>query len=169
MSAAISATIWLALICLVAAEYGKRQGIDTRASRWPLTISIAGVMLCATHFLLAFAGPYQWSHAIAIRETARQTASVFGVAWGSGVYLNYLFLGIWIGDVWWWRRHPASFFSRPLITTVAFRSFYILIIANAAVVFARPLMRPLGVAVTAALLWAWRPRSPVNHSAAAAV
>ena len=41
-------------------------------------------------------------------ETARQTAAVYGVAWGGGVYVNYLFVGVWLAELLWWRVDPAA-------------------------------------------------------------
>ena len=44
---------------------------------------------CLLHVWCAFNYLYQWSHAIACRDTARQTAELFGIQWGDGLYLNY--------------------------------------------------------------------------------
>jgi hypothetical protein len=62
------------------------------ASRMASTLGVAAYglhVVCAFHFF------YGWSHLIALRETARQTEELFGVHWGGGLYLNYLFTILW--------------------------------------------------------------------------
>jgi hypothetical protein len=41
----------------------------------------------------------------------------------------------------------------------AWRVFVLMMVANGAIVFARPAARPFGAMLAAALLWAWWPRS----------
>ena len=36
---------------------------------------------------------------VLIVETARQTAEVFGINWGGGLFINYTVAILWIGDV----------------------------------------------------------------------
>jgi hypothetical protein len=35
---------------------------------------------------------------MAVLETARQTDAVYGVSWGGGVYVNYLFVAAWLTE-----------------------------------------------------------------------
>jgi hypothetical protein len=71
--------------------------------RWARWASTAGVVAYLAHVWCAFAFSYEWSHAVAYRETARQTGELFGVAWGGGLWLNYLFTAVWVGEVVFWR------------------------------------------------------------------
>jgi hypothetical protein len=98
-----------------------------------------------------------WSHQAAVLDTARQTAEVFGVAWGGGVYVNYAFVAIWLAELSWWRMDPDRYLRQAPWARWALRTFYLVIVFNAAVVFAAPDRRLAGVAVVAALLaaWAW--------------
>ena len=64
------------------------------------------------HILIAMSHHHRWSHEAAVLETARQTAAVYGLAWGGGVYVNYLFVGVWLAELVWWRIDPAAL-SRP--------------------------------------------------------
>ena len=60
--------------------------------------STAGLLIYLVHVGLAFHFFYDYSHSIAYRETARQTEELFGVHWGGGLYLNYLFTVLWSAD-----------------------------------------------------------------------
>jgi hypothetical protein len=95
-------TVWtarVAALLYVCALVWMAQGQWARA-RWASTI---GVVVYLAHVWCAFAFSYEWSHAVAYRETARVAGELFGVAWGGGLWLNYLFTVVWVGDVLWWR------------------------------------------------------------------
>lgn len=149
-------TIWLAMIGFVAGEVGKtrqwRMGI---APRWAWPMWCAGAIACVAHILIAMAYHHGWSHQAAVLETARQTASVYGLAWGGGVYVNYMFVGVWLAEVAWWRLDSSRYARQPRWMRWAVRAFYFVIVCNAAVIFVAPERRFAGVAVTAALLAAW--------------
>ena len=69
-----------------------------------------------------------------------------GVASGSGLYLNYLFLAAWVGDcVWWWRSgvEAGARFDAIGSTRLA---FFLFMFANGAVIFADGWMRLVGLA-----------------------
>ena len=153
---ALYTSIWLALVLFAAGEIGRtgrrRSGGEPG---WARPAFAAGAALAIVHTLLAFALAHDWSHADAVRSTALQTEAVYGFAFGGGVYVNYLFLAVWLADATWWRR--ADHVGRSLAVTWTLRSFYLVIIVNAAVVFATGWRRAAGVAVVASLLWAWRP------------
>ena len=64
---------------------------------------------------------------------------------------------MWLAELSWWRTDPSRYLRQPRWARWALRTFYLVIVFNAAVVFAAPDRRLAGVAVTAALLaaWAW--------------
>ena len=78
-----------------------RRRASRRAGRGP--VWCAGLVACVAHILIAMAYRHGWSHEAAVLETARQTAAVYGLAWGGGVYVNYLFVGVWLAEIAWWR------------------------------------------------------------------
>jgi len=150
------ATIWLALAGFVAGEAGKSRHRKTGIEpRWPWAIWCAGLVACVVHILIAMAHRHHWSHDAAVLETARQTAAVYGLAWGGGVYVNYLFVGVWLAQLVWWRIAPGRFHQRPAWVLWVERVFYLVIVVNAAVIFAAPDRRLAGAAVTGALVAAW--------------
>ena len=151
-------TIWLAVVLFVIGEAAKRP-VARRVppARWAWAVSAAGALLCGAHMLLALAVRHDWQHSAAVIATAHQTESIYGIAWGGGVYANYAFLATWFVELFWWRFSPARYFARSVVITWLLRGFYFVILVNALVVFAAPARRPAGSVLMGVLLWAWRP------------
>ena len=148
-------SIWLALTLFVAAQVA-RSGSAANAivgSRlfWSGWAAFVG------HVALAFQSHYHWSHAIALAQTAAQTAALTGVQTGSGLYLNYLFGVLWMVDAWWWHHNAASFLARPAPLELTVRIFWLFMMVNGAVVFVEGPQRWFGLTLVGVLLYAWRP------------
>ena len=141
---ALYLTIWVALTMFVAGETGRTLSRDSRPPAWAWWAFSIGLVLALVHTGLAFEQVHHWVHADAVNATARQTAAVFGVAVGWGVYVNYVFYAVWLIDAAWWRRSP-ELSRRPAAVTWSLRAFYLLIILNAAVIFAAGPRRILGM------------------------
>lgn len=90
-------TIWTArsAAALYAIALALLLGRRIVASR---RVSLAGLAVYLVHVACAFEFFYEWSHATAYRETARQTQELFSVNWGGGLYLNYVFTVLWAGE-----------------------------------------------------------------------
>jgi hypothetical protein len=101
------------------------------------------------HVAAAFTFHHGWSHAAALRDTARQTAAMFGVESGFGLYFNYAFTLIWAGDVAWMWLGPRSHTARPRWVSAFIHSFMAFMFFNATVVFASGWTRWLGLAAAA--------------------
>ncbi len=150
------ATIWLALAGFVAGEAGRARYFRTGvAPRWAWPAWCAGLVACFLHIVIAMSHHHRWSHEAAVLETARQTAAVYGLAWGGGVYVNYLFVGVWLAELVWWRIDPRRYLGQPTWSVWAVRAFYLVIVVNAAVIFVAPARRAAGAVVVAALVLAW--------------
>jgi hypothetical protein len=142
------ATIWIALALFVLAEAGKGPLAEgERPASWARLAWTLGALLLVVHAFIAFATRYEWDHERAVRETALQGAAFYGVAWRGSIYVNYAFIVLWLAFAWRWRNWW-------------WRAFALLMIVNGAIVFARPIARPFGILLIAALLWAWLPRRP---------
>lgn len=114
------------------------------ASRVAWTLAAAFYL---AHVVAAFQFHHHWSHAAAYRETAQQTEEVFGLNWGGGLYFNYAFTVIWIGDaIGWWRIGLDRYRGRRCRMTRAIHLFFGFMFFNAAVVFGSNLMRWFGLA-----------------------
>ena len=148
MTLALYATIWLALALLAVAALGARR--VSPAPPWTRAAYAAGAALAIVQALIALGNTYGWDHERAVRETARQAGEVYGFGWRGSIYVSYAFLLVWALDAW---RSPTV--ARAWIV----RAFFLIIILNAAVVFATAPGRLAGVIVVLALAWAWWPRS----------
>lgn len=122
----------------------------------------AGAVAFAIHSVSAFVLLYGGSHTRALAETSRQTAALTGVESGTGLYVNYLFLVVWIADsIWWWTAGAAAGARFSRLGWARF-VFFLFMFVNGAVVFADGWMRVVGLlgvsVVVAALLArsAWR-------------
>jgi hypothetical protein len=123
-----------------------------RAARLAWT---AGCIFYLAHVYGAFQYFHGWSHAAAYAETARQTAALFGVDWGGGLYFNYAFTLTWVADVIWWWSNSERYQKRPPWISAAVHAFFAFMFFNGAVVFASGLSRWFGAAATPALLYLW--------------
>lgn len=164
VTAALYLTIWVALALFAAGEAG-RSGRRAVPAPWARSASLIGLLLASAHFLLAFDVRHDWSHASAVQETARQTADVYGLDWGGGVYVNYAFLGVWALDLCRWRAGARPGTARSRFPTWLVRAFYVVVILNAAVIFAAGWRRGLGAALVVAIVAAWWPRTQGRHPA----
>jgi hypothetical protein len=98
------------------------------------------------HVVCAFEYYHHWSHAVAYSSTARQTAETVGLDWGGGLYANYAFTVVWVGDVVWWWVGVESYQTRERWIESTVQGFLGFIAFNATVVFATGFSRWLGVA-----------------------
>ena len=150
-------TIWTALVAYTASEVGRGRswslvGLNEDQVRFVWTF---GCVLYVVHVAAAFQYDYRWSHAVAYAETARQTEALVGIGSGVGIFVNYLFTLIWIGETVWWWLAPATYRSRAPWIGVAVRSVFFFMIINGAVVFASGPMRWVGTTLVIMLAITW--------------
>ena len=158
--AAVRGSMILATLAWAVGETLMRRSpqADRRArAAWTMAI-----LLAAIHVVLAFHFVYGWNHETAVVETARQASGRFGVGWRGSIYVNYVFLAIWLADVCWWWMAPASHASRPRGLEVARFATFVFMFVNGAIIFASGIGRLAGIAAVAAVLLA----SPVTRSRA---
>lgn len=150
-------TVWLSLVaytigCVVFAS-GRRQP-DT--DRWTRLAWTTGWAALVAHFICAFQFYHAWSHQSAFTDTARQTAEVFAINWGGGLFINYAVATLWTADVaWWWLAGVSSYRRRPWVPTLIWHGFLIFIIFNATVVFKDGAARWIGLLVSSTLILSW--------------
>ena len=126
----------------------------------------AAVFLAIVHAAVAFHVVYGWSHDAAVTATARQTAQQTGVTWGGGLYVNYLFLTLWVADALWWWRAPASYLARDPRLERARLALFMFMFVNGAIVFAAGVARAVGVIAVGSVCAAWMigERRSVRHA-----
>ena len=135
-------TIRVALALAVAA-LAARIAQRSRPARLAWTV---GCLAYLAHIFCAFHFFHDWSHSAAYAATARDTAAVFGLDWGGGLYFNYVFTLVWVVDVLWWLVHPATYETRPRWVNVVVYAFFAFMAFNGAVVFASGPTRWIGLA-----------------------
>ncbi|MBA2647930.1 MAG: hypothetical protein H0U81_14125 [Pyrinomonadaceae bacterium] len=165
-------TIWVTIVGYAAgtaffALARKRREWDAVA-RMAWTVACVGLL---AHFMSAFHFYHGWSQIAAYRDTARQTAEVFGLDWGGGLYVNYALLLAWVLDVLlWWRHGLDAYRRRPWPLVAAWHGLLIFIFFNATVVFKTGIMRWAGLCMCLGLCLVWwratsnnSPRSSGNY------
>ena len=161
----VRGSIWLALLCYPAGPLGTAlsTSVGQRSARFVWTAGCAAFLL---HVVSSFDVFYEWSHSVALRETARQVAELTGRENGAGLYLNYLFTAIWIFDTAWWWRDAQRYRRRSWIAVLLVHGFFLFMIFNATVVFEEGAVRVMGLLVTALGMYGlWmtrRRRAPVR-------
>jgi hypothetical protein len=150
-------TIRLALGCYVLAVLMQFVTLSSRARARVRLVWTIGCLAFLAHVGCVYHG---WSHAAAYEETARQTAALFGFAWGGGLYFNYAFTLAWMADVLWWWHGLEAYRARPRWIGIALHSFFAFMALQATVVFATGPVRwlGLGACLGLGLAW-WRARS----------
>lgn len=145
-------TVWLALTAYAWACAGLLSGDRSNGIRIVWSV---GCAIFLAHVACAFGFHHGWSHADAYRQTARQTAAMTGMNWGGGLYFNYLFAALWLGDVVWWWLSPSSHARRARLVGAALHGFLFFLVVNGAVVFVRGPMKAYGLFLCVSLLVLW--------------
>jgi hypothetical protein len=147
-------TIWISILAYTIGCVVFATARDT--DRWARLAWTIGCAALVAHFVCAFNFYHAWSHQSAYIDTARQTAEVFKMNWGGGLFINYALASLWTSDVvWWWSAGLSSYRRRPWLLTLLWHSFLIFIIFNATVVFKDGLARWIGLLVTLTLVLSW--------------
>lgn len=124
------------------------------APRWRAPARLlwsGGLAFYLLHVVAAFAFVHGWSHQHALAETARQTAAVFGVATGIGLWFNHIFTLVWTSDVLWSWIDADGYARRPRAVFLGIHGFMAFMFFNGAVVFASGPSRWLGLAASLVL------------------
>ena len=144
---AVFGSIAVAVVCWAIGEAGR--------SRFWWT---SGAVLALLHSIAAFGLFYGWSHDTARRLTAQQTAALTGIDFGAGIYVNYVFLLVWLADAAWWWTSPRTYAGRSRWLSSIVRAFIFFVVVNGAVIFADGLARLVGTLCVAVVLLAWTSR-----------
>lgn len=115
----------------------------------------AAFVTLVIHVAFAYHYFHHWNQESVYRETARQTAEVFGWNWGGGLYVNYAFMLGWLADLIWWWRGIDRYRARPKAYASVWQVFLLFIIFNATFVFASGILRWLGLGLCLTLCFLW--------------
>ena len=142
----VRGSVWLALLCYPAGPLG--AFLAGRAEQLARLVWSLGCLAFLAHAVSSFHVFYDWSHQVAVSETARQVAELTGRQIGAGVYLNYLFTLVWLLDAAWWWVNPTGYQQRSRVGVLLVHGFFLFMIFNATVVFETGAVRILGLAVS---------------------
>jgi hypothetical protein len=148
-------TIWISILSYTIGTivFATSRG---RFDRWTRVAWTIGCAALVAHFICAFNFYHAWSHESAYIDTARQTAEVFRVNWGGGLFVNYSVALFWLADVTvWWFAGVGSYRRRPWLLALIWHGFLTFIIFNAMVVFKDGLTRWAGLLVCLSLCLSW--------------
>ena len=147
--AIVRGSVWFALLCYPAGPWAVALR-SPGARRTARVVWALGCLAFIVHTISSFAVFYDWSHRVALTETARQVEELTGTASGGGLYLNYLFGLLWCVDVVRRLRAGGDSDVRPRWPWLLFHGFFLFMIFNATVVFEDGATRVMGGAVTLA-------------------
>lgn len=151
MTTLLYGTVWASLAAFVAGEAARRASGNARTA---VRLHTIGILLMTVHMAVSMGWVHDWSHTAAMAATAAQSKAVYGVDARAGLFVNYLFLIVWAIDAWHLRAKP----DHPRLGRtglLVLRAFYLIVIVNAAVVFAADWRRWLGAAMAVGLVGAW--------------
>ncbi len=106
-----------------------------------------GFLAFLAHLFAAFHLGHHWSHA----DAYRQTEATSGV--GEGIFVNYLFGVVWLGDALWLAVWPDRYARRSRWVGWFVHGFLAFIAFNATVIYGSGVARWVGVAIFAILAW----------------
>ncbi len=155
----VRATIWLAVAgwAVGAGWWWFGRGAWPGGESLAFGLWSAGLILFLAHVILAYGVFYGWSQAVAYEETARQTHEVTGWRSGMGLWWNYAFGLVWLGDflVWWRLRRdvrPVASWRSGWGHRIA-HGFMAFMVLNGTVVFGQGAVRWYGEPFSVAWLW----------------
>ena len=162
-SVVVRATILMATVLWAWAEVLKIQRprqVEPARRLWTISLTLA-----LLHAVVAFEVAYHWSHGAASMDIARQTAAVTGIVWGGGIFVDYLFLALWVADALWWWIAPVAYIRRSVRVERARLALFVFMFVNGAILFASHTARAVGVPSVAAvcITWALRTRRHPVH------
>lgn len=154
----LRATAWISLVAWAASESARPRASNRRADRSRAAFTL-GWLALVVHSALAFELRHGWSHAAALRDTARQTEALLGRSFGAGLFVNYFFLALWTLEAAWWWLAAQRYRGRDSRLDWSVRAFFLFMFLNGAVVFAHGPLRALGAAAVLLVAGSWYRRA----------
>ncbi len=146
--------IRLALLAMFAAFALQLRGAS-ETSNLVRSVWLCGALCAFLHSVGSLFTFHAGSHQEAFDSTARQTEELLGVAFGIGLYVNYVFVAVWFGDaaLRWIRRD--FYCSLPGWYRTMVYGFLGFIAVNGTIVFKAGWIRVVALAAIASLVFLW--------------
>jgi hypothetical protein len=155
----LRATAWISLVAWTVSEWARTRASSSRDDASGRAAFTLGGLALVVHSALAFELRHGWSHAAALRDTARQTEALLGRPFGIGLFVNYFFLALWTLEAAWWWLDAARYRGRAFGLDGSVRAFFLFMFLNGAVVFAHGPLRALGAAAVLLVAASWYRRA----------
>ncbi len=142
-----SASIWairIAMVLLVAVLSAELRGSKSTEPLivWPW---LMGALFAFAHSLGSLMTFHHGSQAAALESTAEQTQQLLGFRFGAGLYVNYLFVVVWLADAVFRLLAPTRYLSLPVWYRHTVIGFLVFIAINGAIVFKSGPIRVIGI------------------------
>lgn len=153
-------TIRGALICMVLFFAIRISRLKLEGSTLDLAkcFWLIGSLLSLLHAIVTMAFYHQFKHALAYEDTAHQTEQAIGVAVGFGIWLNYVFVAVWLLDALWMNGYPSNYLARHRTVDRLTYGFLAFIAFNGAIVFEAGPVRWVGIVAIIVLAAIWKSR-----------
>ena len=146
-SFAESASLWairVAMVIMVAVLAAELRGAKptTRLIAW---LWLLGALFALAHSVSALTTFHHGSQAAALESTAAQTEQLLGIRFGAGLYINYLFVVVWLADAAFRLLGRSRYAWLPSWYRPMVIGFLVFIAINGAIVFQSGWIRIIGI------------------------
>ena len=148
--------IRISLLLLVGCLSSELLGV-AKTNRRLSGIWLIGAILALCHSIGALFAFHHGSHTEAFESTAQQTQELMGFRFGAGLYVNYVFVAVWLCDALLRQITPIRYASFPKAYHYSINAFLLFIAVNGAIVFKSGWVRGIGIFLVCILMaLAWR-------------
>jgi len=139
------------MVIALAMQLRGLRAVDRRV----VSIWFLGSLLALGHSIGSLLTFHHGSQADAVASTAEQTRELLGFAFGAGLYVNYVFVLVWIIDASFRMIAPGRYERLPAFYYQCVNCFLIFIAFNGAIVFKAGIVRWIGCGCCALLVYLW--------------
>ena len=142
-----SASLWAvrdAMVIMVAVLAAELRGA-TATNRMIAWLWLSGALFALAHSVGSLMTFHHGSQAAALESTAVQTEQLLGFRFGAGLYVNYLFVVVWLADAAFRLIAPSRYALLPTWYRSLVIGFLVFIAINGAIVFKSGWIRMVGI------------------------
>jgi hypothetical protein len=144
-------------ILFLVVAFGRQLTGRPKTERLNATIWLIGALFAAAHSLGSLATFHHFSQAEAFESTAQQTQDLLGFRFGAGLYVNYVFVVVWLFDALFRMFQRDRYQQLPTWYHYSVEGFLAFIAINGTIVFKSGWLRWTAIACIAVLIGlAWR-------------
>ena len=137
-------TIRISMILMVIVLAAEMRGAKATSPAFAL-LWFSGALLALAHSIGAMMTFHHGSQLAAFESTAQQTEQLLGFRFGAGLYVNYLFVVVWLADAACRLLLPKRYPGFPNWYRYGVTGFLVFIAINGAIVFQAGWTRYAGI------------------------